>query len=289
MLNITADVPGNSTSFLQRGSFAETFFGPPASMDFCEDNYAYTDHIVEFANTLTSIFIVVIGVVGMLICAPRAGNEHRYRVYYVIMIFIGLGSTLFHGTLRRLGQAMDEIPMLWMSLTSFWIILFYNAPKRDTKAHRWAWVFTSLAIGLTAVYLSTWKMYLIFVATYTSATAVGTCLVLYRCYSHRGPSRVIAWRFLEVGLAVYLTATVMWTLDYLFCDYLKPFYLHAIVWHTFSVTGAHLSLQAMVALRSDALNVGSHTEMFCKVLPMVGYNSVRGRLSTPSSDPSKQD
>jgi hypothetical protein len=44
------------------------------------------------------------------------------------MFLVGIGSLMFHATLRRYAQCMDELPMMWAS-----IALFYNVRKKSTN------------------------------------------------------------------------------------------------------------------------------------------------------------
>ena len=43
----------------------------------------------------------------------KQGRETRFLVSEVLVIIIGLGSALFHGTLTFYGQLADELPMIW--------------------------------------------------------------------------------------------------------------------------------------------------------------------------------
>ncbi|KAF4755601.1 hypothetical protein FOZ62_022308 [Perkinsus olseni] len=251
----------------------KSFFGPPASMDFCEDNYAHSDHVAEFFNSLSSAYIISIGLIGLFLCSPKAGNEARYKLYYGLIALVGLGSVAFHGTLRQYAQALDELPMLWGGLTTLWISLFYHAPDGDASARQWAWGFVGFGAALTALYLSTWRIYMIFLATYALAVAGATILASYRCYRHQGPSRAIAWRLLEVALWINLASVSIWWLENMFCEQLKPFYLHATAWHTLSATAAHFFAQGMVAMRADAVSSNCRLNRVYKVFPVVSYKS----------------
>jgi len=86
-----------------------------SSIDWCEQNYVYSNYIVEFWNTITNIFVIILGASGLyLSCNFGAYNlyndrpAYRYKVYYILLIFIGIGSSLFHGTLSIFGQILDE-------------------------------------------------------------------------------------------------------------------------------------------------------------------------------------
>lgn len=53
--------------------------------------------------------------------SARCGCGRRFTVGWAWMMIVGLGSFAFHATLRRYAQCMDELPMLYASIT-----LFYN-------------------------------------------------------------------------------------------------------------------------------------------------------------------
>ena len=44
--------------------------------------------------------------------------KHNYKLILSSfgVIVVGIGSFVFHGTMKRTGQMLDEIPMLWCSL-----------------------------------------------------------------------------------------------------------------------------------------------------------------------------
>ena len=85
------------------------YWGPPsASEDWCEVNYVYSPYIAEFFNVISSIPIVLAGILGVWI-GLRGGYRKRFIVPCALTILVGLGSIAFHGTLLYWGQAMDEL------------------------------------------------------------------------------------------------------------------------------------------------------------------------------------
>ena len=83
--------------------------------DFCEKNYSVTYYVAEFFSTFSSIPIVNLGLYFLVQCYKY---KHDIKLYLssIGVIMVGIGSFLFHGTMKRYGQMLDEIPMLWCSL-----------------------------------------------------------------------------------------------------------------------------------------------------------------------------
>merc|ERR1711988_64419 len=81
-----------------------------ASIDWCEENYAYSPYIAEFWNWLTSL---IMAVMGISIAVFYARIPFRFFVGAMLLVLVGFGSAAFHGTLSYEGQAMDEIFMFY--------------------------------------------------------------------------------------------------------------------------------------------------------------------------------
>ena len=80
-----------------------------------EKNYSVTYYVAEFFSTFSSIPIVNLGLYFLVQCYKY---KHDIKLYLssIGVIMVGIGSFLFHGTMKRYGQMLDEIPMLWCSL-----------------------------------------------------------------------------------------------------------------------------------------------------------------------------
>lgn len=82
-----------------------------ASEDWCEGNYTKTHYVAEFYNTLSSVPLCLLALLGIYY-ARRYSYPTRISLAYVGVFWIGLGSVAFHGTLLRWGQALDELSMV---------------------------------------------------------------------------------------------------------------------------------------------------------------------------------
>jgi len=96
-----------------------------SNIDWCEENYAVTQYIAEFWNTLSSGLFVVMAVLG-------GWQTRKLGVRYVIpftsLAVVGLGSMYFHSTLSRLGQDLDEGPMACLGASLIFVGHFSDKP-----------------------------------------------------------------------------------------------------------------------------------------------------------------
>jgi dihydroceramidase len=96
------------------------FWGiPTASIDWCEQNYVFSRWVAEFWNTVSSLAMVIAGLVGLT--AHRFARE--IRVAFALLTLVGLGSIAFHGTLRFELQMLDELPMLYLVTWLVWLLV----------------------------------------------------------------------------------------------------------------------------------------------------------------------
>jgi hypothetical protein len=100
-----------------------------SNVDWCERNYVYNRYVAEMWNCLSSLPISAVALYGMVISRRQAYDSRICFAYFTVFI-VGLGSAMFHGkaaaplaclptmfivhtgTLTRLGQAFDELPMI---------------------------------------------------------------------------------------------------------------------------------------------------------------------------------
>ena len=78
------------------------FWGKPSStIDWCEENYQVSLYIAEFWNTISNLSFVVLALYGYR-RARQERFERRFLAQYIAVLVTGIGSALFHGTLRHL-------------------------------------------------------------------------------------------------------------------------------------------------------------------------------------------
>ena len=191
------------------------FWGvPTASIDWCEQNYAVTPWVAEFWNTLSSLAMVVSGLVGL--SSRRFAGE--IRVAFALLVVVGLGSIAFHGTLRFELQMLDELPMLYLVTWLAWLLV-ENGPGR--RLGRW---FPAALVGY--VLLATAGATLNrggaqFLAFHVSfGTLELFCLARVTWLALLPENRAVRGRF-ALGLAAYATGIAIWFVDLKACPWVS--------------------------------------------------------------------
>jgi dihydroceramidase len=75
--------------------------------------------------------MVVAGIAGVVL-HWTAPVERRFAVAFALVALLGVGSVMFHASLKWWGQMLDEVPMLWAALTTTYIML-EDGPSRNGK------------------------------------------------------------------------------------------------------------------------------------------------------------
>eukprot|EP01121_Diplochlamys_sp_Union-15-3_P017872 TRINITY_DN6384_c0_g1_i6.p1 TRINITY_DN6384_c0_g1~~TRINITY_DN6384_c0_g1_i6.p1 ORF type:complete len:135 (+),score=17.20 TRINITY_DN6384_c0_g1_i6:41-406(+) len=97
----------------------EKFWGNvTASIDWCEGNYEVSPYFAEFWNSVSSLAISFMGLLGVFQCL-KYRLEIRFLVQNLLIILVGLGSAAYHGTLLYTLQMWDELPMVYAMPVSY--------------------------------------------------------------------------------------------------------------------------------------------------------------------------
>lgn len=145
-------------------------FGPPASVDWCEPNYAYSMYVAEWWNTVSS-FVIAGAALAALFGLRRASMEGRFRLALVTVALVGLGSVAFHGTLLKLAQAADELPMIYVGLVLVYTLRFRAEPHPAPGAPYWKLGLLIYAIGFTVAYFTLTEYFVLFILSYAAVVA----------------------------------------------------------------------------------------------------------------------
>tara|TARA_A100001015_G_C14892693_1_gene673098 strand:+ start:442 stop:1104 length:663 start_codon:yes stop_codon:yes gene_type:complete len=86
------------------------YFSSP--MRWCEtrigDVFIYSSYIIEFWNSVTSLFFCLFGIYGYYMHC----NMNLDNIPWLYLFAIGATSTLFHATLSFIGQFLDELSII---------------------------------------------------------------------------------------------------------------------------------------------------------------------------------
>lgn len=102
-----------------------------STIDWCELNYINSEYIAEYWNTITGIFLIISGVMFYnlnkdLIMSNNIYIRQNFKNIYNLLILVGIGTMLFHGTLLYPFQLLDEIPMILLASQYIQILLNLN-------------------------------------------------------------------------------------------------------------------------------------------------------------------
>ena len=159
-------------------SYATGFWGPHDALHtFCEESYAVTPLSAEPFNAFGSFCYTAVGVVNLWRLS-KLGLPLSWRATcgWWSLVIVGLGSSLFHTTMRYHMELMDEIPMLILLCCG---CLQCSDIHPLGKRYRWKGItlLDLMLVGgmsvLTVVYLIT-RIFGLFVTGFT----VGTIFLL---------------------------------------------------------------------------------------------------------------
>ena len=201
-----------------------TDVGAPAGVDWCEPDYSWTPWVAEPWNTASSLVIAALGVWGFW---QLRGAPLRFRMGMLGTCGVGLGSAAFHGTLLRVAQAADELPMLWLGLGCAWT-MSARGVRWQARA-RLAVVLATFGTLFTVAYAGVPWAFSLFIGVY--ALIVAWLAVRTTQLSLADP-RLGRWARLVVGAYVGSFAA-FWLPEHVLlpCDHpLQGLQLHSL-WH----------------------------------------------------------
>lgn len=241
-------------------------WGPKtASVNWCEPDYVYTPWVAELGNSLSSFFIVGYGLWGILgHLRLGARLERRYPAAFGMFVVVGVGSFLFHATLLRPMQLLDELPMIWANSIFIYILaqmeqpceldVPLSPPKMQAQARRRRWLVLGLLLKVVvmsvSVVLFDSEDQNIFLVCYISGLMfiVLRSLALNRAYNVPGlkvsPELQSIRRsvvLMELSNICYFLGLCAWILDRLYCPVVAPLHLHSL-WHLCAALGTFLGV-----------------------------------------------
>lgn len=219
---------------------ADPFWGPlSAGIDWCETNYGGIPFLAEFWNSVSSVWMVVLGGAGALACY-QSGHPTRFTVAYVLFLIVGAGSVAFHGMMTHASQLLDEIPMIWLMVSLVYIFL-------EDLEGSWkpAWLGSALTLyGAACTLAILWNSHpLVFQLPFF----VAVFGVVWGRFQKK-PLNRDEDTLLQLGWTSLFPAMFAWPVERLLCPSLpmvEHLQLHSL-WHIFIGLGLHMHLQALI-------------------------------------------
>ncbi|XP_076807573.1 alkaline ceramidase 3-like isoform X4 [Clavelina lepadiformis] len=186
---------------------------PTSTLDWCEENYIVTPYIAEFWNTVSNLVMII----PSLVCAVyywKKGIETRYLLANISLLTVGIGSWMFHMTLRYEMQLLDELPMIYGTCV-FLYALRHHAKPSENRSGIYIFSLCLCCILVTAVYLH-WQNPLFHQASYAILvlTLLYEAVIATQNYPQIKP-------VVLTSLVLYLFGFLLWNIDNNFCSSLR--------------------------------------------------------------------
>lgn len=256
----------------------------PSTVEWCEVNYELCSWIAEFWNSFSSLAIIAAGVIGVVLSQRYGQGEMRFILAYLAIIGVGIGSVLFHMTLLRPMQILDEVPMIYAAQVMLFCIL-----ENDTRKRKYgsllpvALCIHAVVVTALVTFTSGALQFYVFQVSFGSLELSTLALVARSAVAETDS---VARRLYFRGFAAYALALLCWASDIHFCEFLRQMVpanpqLHAW-WHvlvscglyTLTVAGQHARLRVLAA---DSPDGDQHAiiEVICHVLPVAKLKMAR--------------
>ncbi|KAL7820514.1 ceramidase [Trichoderma aethiopicum] len=268
------------------------FWGEQTStLNFCEEDYALSSYCAELCNTVTNGIFMWLGIRGVVNCLQQK-HPSIFLISYLGYMVVGLGSILFHTTLKYPMQLVDELSMIYttclmvhasfaylrsrtfsailgialLSLAGS-ITVYYHVTK-DPVFHQVAYGF----LTATVVFRSMWVMEAQLRPVLTARDPEEAARVLNTM-----------WAMIATGLSVFLGGFLIWNLDNVFCSQVRQL-RHAVGlpwavlleghawWHLMTGLGAYYYITWGTWLRHYLAGQGSnYVLVWPRVLTSIPY------------------
>ncbi|KAG0283525.1 Alkaline ceramidase 3 [Linnemannia gamsii] len=247
-----------------------------STIDWCENNYNVSYYIAEFWNSTSSLAIVAVGLAGYLNLASY--KERRMTLLMQSFMVIGVGSVLFHGTLRHKMQLLDELPMLYCATVGMFICIETHFGKQS----RWFPIAIAAWLVVTTIIFSTTSGTLQSLSFQTNYI----CMILGGFYFLRifhvqrrtiRPNPAIS-RVIRLTAASLIAAATVWLIDFNLCVYVNGVSDESVLrwnpqfhawWHFLSAYGVYSQCVLVMYYHYDMKEMKPEIVMWKSFLPAV--------------------
>ncbi|OLY85213.1 Alkaline ceramidase 3 [Smittium mucronatum] len=277
MTMILADTSRNNSTY---------FWGERTStLDWCEENYLTSNYIAEFWNTLTSMIFVVLAFISIRQCI-KYKLQKRIIVLFLGIALVGIGSVLFHMTLKLSTQLLDELPMIYVT-NSFAYLLIESGSELKYGLALPIFVFAlDVAITVTYIFLLNPIFHQVSFGAVIIFSFVFSAILLRRLpNSSHGKKRLNS--LLLRAFFGFLFGFAAWNLDNICCNSLRSFRIRfgapwdALLqmhgwWHILTAYSAHCLSLFLTALRLEISGARPYDiKYFFPGIPFLSFENVK--------------
>lgn len=94
-----------------------------STIDWCEENYVQSSFIAEFCNTISNLSYVFVSFYLFYSLKKIGISELRFKLTMLGLLLVGIGSAMFHMSLRYDCQLLDELPMIYITCIPCYSVL----------------------------------------------------------------------------------------------------------------------------------------------------------------------
>eukprot|EP00818_Percolomonas_sp_WS_P001638 CAMPEP_0117439756 /NCGR_PEP_ID=MMETSP0759-20121206/2727_1 /TAXON_ID=63605 /ORGANISM="Percolomonas cosmopolitus, Strain WS" /LENGTH=287 /DNA_ID=CAMNT_0005231477 /DNA_START=116 /DNA_END=979 /DNA_ORIENTATION=- len=239
----------SSLSTASSSPLVDGFWGKPtANIDWCESNFVHSFYIAETFNTLSNLIYIFTSLYGLRLCFRYKTNP-MFHCLYLSLLVIGVGSFMFHGTLQREMQALDELPMIFCVFTCFYVLWRLNFRRQrkmknleedqfDTTGMKAVLVGGCIA-AITFFYFKFPQIYSLFFVAFTGmtvATVYMLCVVAFGDHSSliTQKQQILERRFTKEIIGLSVLALLVWVMDHALCEFSQDAFKLHTWWHFLS-------------------------------------------------------
>lgn len=198
-----------------------------SDIDWCEDNFVYSNYIAEFFNTISNIPFIAFYYLGIY----TFKNFNCYgddKFLYGCLLFTGVSSFYFHATLSLFSQLLDEFSIILLLANALIMTYKNNNIRLGIKSY----TFTHSIVMCYYPHINIPVLFFI-----------GFCVwrILKKKFKkYSDQSFKYYWKLAQF---FFFLSTSCWIIDKFFCSYTKflGIQFHAL-WHIFSAICAYYSI-----------------------------------------------
>lgn len=223
-----------------------------ATVDWCEYNFAVTEHIAEFWNTISSLPMIIMGIAGIYFSRKYAILNKRFSFAFICLAAVGFGSAMFHGTLQRRWQLMDEAPMLLVNHVLVFCLL-HTDPEKDHDI-----VFSSIILAVSFSLEVFIYVYLHWYWVFVVGWIVGVGAQFYLGVPRMRQMSPSGWRLTVLTMTLLAIGLTLWLSEHALCRHVQFLQFHSI-WHLLAGYGSFCWILALIVFRAEAMSLSAET------------------------------
>jgi len=214
---------------------------------FCEPKYDYFDGIAEFWNTLSSLAYVVSGAYA-LTKTLDLDLQPRFSLTYATVLVTGVGSVIFHMTMRYWAELADELPMLLLACMA--LVASQGTHSLNSGSNRLPFLMIVFAVmALSAVLYLGFHIFGIFLHVFTAYLVFSIGIGVTAGAKHPF-TRSLMFR----GILTICFGRLFWELEQNLCvrgPKIESIYWFHVLWHVFSALTAYYWTAFMICLSAE--------------------------------------